>query len=50
MLSAIDPLGMLEGDGRYLRQVRHDAATAHPEQVMRLAHQAIIHRTDMLDD
>lgn len=45
-----DPSGLLEGEGRYLRSVRHDVATAHPEAVMALIQEAILHQTDMLDD
>lgn len=45
-----DPAGLLEGDGRYLRQVPHDVAVANPGAVIRLVREAILHQTDMLDD
>lgn len=45
-----DPSGLLEGEGRYLRQVHHDAAMAHPEAVIRIVQEAIVHQTAMLDN
>ncbi|HEX2259621.1 MAG TPA: DUF1801 domain-containing protein [Actinomycetota bacterium] len=42
-----DPAGMLEGQGRYLRRVRHHRAVANPEGVTALVRQAIVHQTDM---
>ena len=44
-----DPAGMLQGDGRYPRQLPYDRAAAGPEAVTALVRQAIAHQTDMLD-
>jgi hypothetical protein len=44
-----DPAGILEGEGRYLRQLPHDRAAADPEAVTALVRQAIARQTDMLD-
>ena len=44
-----DPAGLLEGEGRYLRQVPFERAAADPEAVTALVRQAIAHQTDMLD-
>jgi hypothetical protein len=44
-----DPAGLLEGEGRYLRQVPHDRAAKDPEAVTALVGQAIARQTDMLD-
>jgi hypothetical protein len=44
-----DPAGMLQGDGRYLRQVPYDRAAADPGAVTALVRQAIARQTDMLD-
>jgi hypothetical protein len=43
-----DPAGVLEGGGRYLRQIPHDRAATDPEAVTALVRQAIVHQTDML--
>lgn len=45
-----DPSSLLEGDGRYLRQLPHDVAMAHPEGVIRLVQDAIIKQTALLDN
>jgi hypothetical protein len=45
-----DPAGLLQGEGRYLRQVSHDQVAAHPEAAVALLRQAITHQTDMLDE
>jgi len=44
-----DPAGLLEGEGRYLRQVPHDKAAKDPGAVTGLVRQAIARQTDMLD-
>lgn len=44
-----DPAGVLQGEGRYLRQIPHDQAAADPEAVTALVRQAIVHQTDMLN-
>jgi hypothetical protein len=44
-----DPAGLLEGEGRYLRQVPHDRAAKDPEAVTELVRQAIARQSDMLD-
>lgn len=43
-----DPLGLLQGEARYLRQIPYDRAAATPKAVTALVHQAIQHQTDML--
>jgi hypothetical protein len=43
-----DPAGLLEGEGRYLRQVPYQRAAADPEAVTALVRQAIARQTDML--
>lgn len=45
-----DPDGLLEGDGRYLRQVRHDVALANAEAVIRLVQDAVNHQMDMIEE
>jgi hypothetical protein len=45
-----DPAGVLQGEGRYLRQLPHDQAAADPEAVTALVRQAIVHQTDMRPD
>jgi hypothetical protein len=44
-----DPAGVLQGEGRYLRQMPHDRAVADPEAVTALVRQAIVRQTDMLN-
>jgi hypothetical protein len=44
-----DPAGLLEGEGRYLRQVPYEAAAKDPEAVTELVRQAVARQTDMLD-
>jgi hypothetical protein len=44
-----DPTGLLEGAGRYLRQVPYERATKDPEAVTELVRQAVARQTDMLD-
>ena len=44
-----DPANLLEGQGRYLRQVPYERAVDGPERVTGLIVQALEHRTDMLD-
>jgi hypothetical protein len=41
-----DPAGLLEGEGRYLRQVPHDKAAKDPGAVTGLVRQAIARQTD----
>lgn len=43
-----DPAGLLEGEGRYLRQVRYERAAAQPEAVTELVRDAIAHQTELL--
>jgi hypothetical protein len=43
-----DPAGVLQGEGRYLRQILHGQAAADPQAVTALVRQAIVHQTDML--
>jgi hypothetical protein len=42
-----DPAGLLQGEGRYVREIPHDRAAADPEAVTALVRQAIGHQTDM---
>lgn len=42
-----DPDGLLDGSGRYVRQVRHDQAVAHPDAVAALVRDAVAHQTDL---
>lgn len=42
-----DPGGLLQGDGKYLRQIPLEEAAAHPEAVGELVRQAVAHQTDM---
>jgi hypothetical protein len=44
-----DPAGLLEGEGRYLRQVPYERAAKDPEAVTELVRQAVARQTDMLD-
>lgn len=44
-----DPARLLRGEGRYLRQVPHPEAMAHPGEIGDLVHQALARQTDMLD-
>jgi hypothetical protein len=44
-----DPAGLLEGEGRYLRQVPYERAAKDPEAVTALVRQAVARQTDMLD-
>jgi hypothetical protein len=44
-----DPAGMLEGEGRYLRQTPYDRVAADPEAAAALVRQAVVRQTDMLD-
>jgi hypothetical protein len=44
-----DPAALLEGEGRYLRQVPHERAAKDPEAVTELVRQAVARQTDMLD-
>ena len=44
-----DPAGLLEGEGRYLRQVTYERAAKDPEAVTELVRQAVARQTDMLD-
>jgi hypothetical protein len=44
-----DPAGLLQGEGRYLRQIPYDQAAAHPEAVTALVRQAIARQAEMLD-
>jgi hypothetical protein len=43
-----DPAGLLEGEGRYLRQVPYERAAEDPEAVAELVRQAVARQTDML--
>lgn len=45
-----DPDGLLNGSGRYTRQVSHDAASTHAAELTALLHEAVAHQHDMLDD
>jgi hypothetical protein len=45
-----DPAGLLQGEGRYLRQIPYDQAAAHPEAVTALVREAIARQTEMLDE
>jgi hypothetical protein len=45
-----DPAGMLQGEGRYLREIPHDRAARDPAAVAALLRQALARRTDMLDE
>jgi hypothetical protein len=44
-----DPAGLLEGEGRYLRQVPYERAATDPEAVTGLVRQAVARQTEMLD-
>ena len=44
-----DPAGLLRGEARYVRQVPHEAAVAHPKELAALLQEAIAHQKDMLD-
>jgi hypothetical protein len=44
-----DPAGLLEGEGRYLRQLPYDRAAERPDAVTTLVRQAMARQTDMLD-
>jgi hypothetical protein len=41
-----DPAGLLQGEGRYVREIPHDRAAADPEAVTALVRPAIAHQTD----
>jgi hypothetical protein len=43
-----DPAGMLEGEGRYLRQSAYDRVAADPEAAAALVRQATVRQTEML--
>jgi len=43
-----DPDGLLEGEGRYLRQAPYNRLAVDPEAVTALVRQAIARQTDML--
>ena len=45
-----DPANLLQGAGRYLRQIPYDQAVAHAEAVTALVREAITHQTEMLDE
>lgn len=44
-----DPAGLLQGTGRYIRRVPYETVVAHADAVDALVHEAVAHRTDMLD-
>jgi hypothetical protein len=44
-----DPAGVLNGGGRYVRQLPYEKAAADPDAVTALVREAIAHQTDMLD-
>jgi hypothetical protein len=45
-----DRAGLLQGDGRYLRQIPHHRAVTNPEAVAALVRQAIMRQSDMLEE
>jgi hypothetical protein len=45
-----DPAGLLQGEGRYLRQIPYEQAAAHAEAVIALVREAIARQTEMLDE
>ncbi len=45
-----DPIGLLEGEARYTRQVRYEQTTAHREALQHLLRAAIASQTDMRAD
>ena len=45
-----DPAGLLEGDGRYTRQVPYERAAERPEAVIALVRDAVEHQEDMLGE
>jgi hypothetical protein len=45
-----DPARLLEGEGRYVRQIPYGRAAARPDAVTGLVREAIRHQTEMLDD
>lgn len=45
-----DPAGLLEGTGRYVRQVPYARAATSTGDVEALVRDALAHRTDLLDD
>jgi hypothetical protein len=45
-----DPAGLLEGDGRYTRQVPYERAAEDPEAVTALVRSAVEHQEDMLEE
>ena len=44
-----DPADLLQGEGRYLRQIPYDQAATHPEAVTALIREAIAHQSEMWD-
>jgi hypothetical protein len=44
-----DPAGLLEGEGRYLRQLPYERAAKDPDAVAALVRQAVARQTDMLE-
>ena len=42
-----DPAGLLQGSGKYVRQVPHEVAVAHPREVGDLIKEAVAHQKDM---
>jgi hypothetical protein len=45
-----DPAGLLEGDGRYTRQVPYERAAERPEAVIALVRDAVGHQEDTLGE
>lgn len=44
-----DPEGLLQGGGRYIRQIPYEKAVKHEQAVAALVRQAVARQTDMLD-
>jgi hypothetical protein len=45
-----DPARLLEGEGRYVRQLPYERAAENPEAITALVREAIGRQTEMLDD
>lgn len=44
-----DPAGLLEGEGRYVREISYERAAADPDAVTALVREAVARQMEMLD-
>lgn len=44
-----DPAGLLQGTGRYIREITAEQAIQQPAAVNSLLHSALTHQADLLD-